>query len=259
MKKKLSMLLVLSLVLSLVPAGALFADYNGADDDTEYENGYDDTDMDTGATPEETDDDADATDEAADDDTDMDTEATPEATADEDEDVDEDVDLDVDIFVPAEEPEEIEEPAEEDAPEEDLPEVVVPVPPVGEIIGTPIAEAIGGITLRFVIGEVTFTRNDVPQELEVAPYIEAGRTMVPLAAISEGLDASVRWDAPTRTVHIVRGAVTLAINVDEPLPGDMGMPAIVDGRTFVPLAYVSEMLGATTRWDSAARAVYVTD
>jgi hypothetical protein len=252
LKKKLSMLLVLSLILSLVPASALLAS-NGADDNAEYENGYEDTDMDTGATPEETDDDADVADEATDDDVDTDAEATPEATADEDE----DVDLDVDIFVPAEEPEENEEP--EDAPEEDLPEVVVPVPPIGEIIGTPIAEDMGGITLRFVIGEETFTRNNVPQELDVAPYIEAGRTMVPLAAISAGLDASVRWDAPTRTVHIVRGAITLAINVDEPLPGDMGMPAMVDGRTFVPLAYVSEMLGATTRWDPAYRAVYVTD
>jgi hypothetical protein len=37
----------------------------------------------------------------------------------------------------------------------------------------------------------------------------------------------------------------------------MGMPMIVNDRTFVPLRYVSEILGADIHWDEANRAVYV--
>ena len=41
------------------------------------------------------------------------------------------------------------------------------------------------------------------------------------------------------------------------IAGGMGNPAIVNGRTFVPIAYVAQMLGANTRWDEANRAVYI--
>jgi DUF2075 family protein len=37
----------------------------------------------------------------------------------------------------------------------------------------------------------------------------------------------------------------------------MGTPAIVGGRTFVPLRYVSVVLGADVHWDEVNRAVYV--
>jgi hypothetical protein len=120
----------------------------------------------------------------------------------------------------------------------------------------------GAVVLRFVIGDVVFTNNDVGQPaLDAAPYIDAatGRTMVPLAAVGRGLGATVAWDEDARDVIIVRGATTLVINVDTDLPGGLGRPAIVDGRTFVPLAYVASELGASTRWDSDAQAVYVED
>jgi hypothetical protein len=39
----------------------------------------------------------------------------------------------------------------------------------------------------------------------------------------------------------------------------MGMPAIVEGRTFVPIAYISNMMGATVSWDGDARAIYIVD
>lgn len=45
--------------------------------------------------------------------------------------------------------------------------------------------------------------------------------------------------------------------IGEELPNGMGAAVIIDDRTFVPLRYVSEMLGATVRWDSVHSAVYI--
>lgn len=112
--------------------------------------------------------------------------------------------------------------------------------------------------LRFEIGSRSYTINDMPVGmLDAAPFIEGDRTMVPLRVVGERLGTNVGWVEATRTVTIVGHGHNLQIPVDAPLPGGMGMPIIVADRTFVPLRYVSETLGAYVRWDANARAVYV--
>jgi|GEM_PF-2585421 len=244
MKKKFAWMLVLSLVFSLVPATALLAE----DDECEYclpdyiceycaeeadENGEEDA--------EENGDDADENGYEADENGDEADENGDEADENGD-DADEDAD----------DADEVADYADED--EDYLPE---PMPI--EIV--PIAIEIETV-LRFVIGDTIYTRNGVAQPaLDVAPFIDAAaaRTMVPIRAVSEGLGATVTWNRETRNVTIIRGDVTLVINVDSELPDGMGTPTIIDGRTFVPLAYVSEQLGATVDWDGTAQAVYVSE
>jgi len=41
------------------------------------------------------------------------------------------------------------------------------------------------------------------------------------------------------------------------LPDGLGMPVMLSDRVFVPLRYVSQMIGAEAFWDSTNRAVYV--
>jgi len=117
--------------------------------------------------------------------------------------------------------------------------------------------------VRFEVDSATFTVDGVAQQIVdgVSPFIDAeySRTMLPLTAVAEALGATVGWNAETRTASITRGNIALSVPVDEPLPGGMGNPVIVDGRVFVPLAYVADELGATTRWDAQARAVYITE
>jgi len=48
-------------------------------------------------------------------------------------------------------------------------------------------------------------------ELDAAPLSVYGRTMVPIRAIADGLDATVNWDPDTQTVDIVRGQTPLAV------------------------------------------------
>jgi len=238
MKRKLALLLALSLVLSLIPAGVVFAEENGDDNGYGYE---DDNGLDN-------DEDAD---ENGDEDADADEDADENGDEDQDDDADEngDEDEDEDADENGDEDEDADENGDEDQDDDDY------------IDFTPISTDLPATTLRFVIGEVAFTNNGVAYTLDAAPYIDAavGRTMVPLAAISEGLGAVVGWDGEARNVSIVRDDINLTLNVDTELPGGMGMPAIVEGRTFVPVAYVSSMLGATVTWDADAQAVYVVD
>jgi len=114
--------------------------------------------------------------------------------------------------------------------------------------------------LRLVIGDIIFTLNGIPQPpLEAAPFIDPAynRTMVPLRIVAEALGAQVDWIEETRTVLINQNGTTLLLSVDQPLPDGMGMAAIVNDRTFVPVAYVAGSLGANVRWDDTHWAVYI--
>ena len=112
-------------------------------------------------------------------------------------------------------------------------------------------------SLLFFIGANDFLHNETIQQLEVAPFISQGRTMVPLRIIAESLGAEVDWDSTTRTVIISGREETINLIVDVPLPDDMGTPIIVNGITFVPVRYVSEKLGASVQWDGENNAVYI--
>jgi len=81
--------------------------------------------------------------------------------------------------------------------------------------------------------------------------------MVPLRAIAEIFGAKVDWIAEARNATFVLGSLSLIISADEPLPNDMGIAHNVDGRIFVPVAYIVYELGAQIRWDGLAQAVYV--
>jgi uncharacterized protein YkwD len=122
-----------------------------------------------------------------------------------------------------------------------------------------IAETGLSLELRFSIGSTSFTHNGITRYTDAPVFIDNayGRTMVPIRVIAESLGASVDWYGTSRTVVIVRNGVTLHLPLDTPLPNGMGIPVIVNGRTFVPLAYVSEMLGANVQWDATNRVVYV--
>ncbi|MCL2398876.1 MAG: stalk domain-containing protein [Defluviitaleaceae bacterium] len=114
--------------------------------------------------------------------------------------------------------------------------------------------------IRLQIGNLQYTINGNIFVNDVAPFIDTvyNRTMVPLAVVAESLGAEVSWVAETRTVVITRDGITLSLQADTPLPNNMGMPNILDGRTFVPVAYIAQNLGASVDWDAVNRAVYIT-
>lgn len=114
--------------------------------------------------------------------------------------------------------------------------------------------------IRFTIGNVAFAYGETPMQGDIAaPFIDAAsnRTMVPLRTIASSLGAHVSFNDATRTVYIVQNGQILSLPIGTPLSDGMGTPVIINDRTFVPVRYVSEALGATVRWDGANQAVYI--
>ncbi|HPU42340.1 MAG TPA: stalk domain-containing protein [Acetivibrio clariflavus] len=101
-------------------------------------------------------------------------------------------------------------------------------------------------------------------KFDVPPQIIEGRTMVPLRAIFEALDAQVEWDGVTRTVTGYRKDTVVSLVVDSKIATlngkkvELDVPAIVvSGRTLVPVRFISESLGAKVTWDARLRKVEI--
>lgn len=99
---------------------------------------------------------------------------------------------------------------------------------------------------------------------DVPPTIEDGRTLVPLRAIFEGLGADVQWDDGTRTVTAFRESDQIRLQIGSRTayrngsPVSLDVPAkIIEGRTMVPLRFVSESLGAEVGWNGTTRVITI--
>lgn len=106
--------------------------------------------------------------------------------------------------------------------------------------------------------------NNTQLKLEVPPQIQNGRTLVPLRAIFEALGAIVNWDGKTGTITGKKENTTviLKLNTKEAKVNDkmvqLESPAVsVNGRTLVPVRFISESLGMNVKWDSVNRTVRV--
>lgn len=102
-------------------------------------------------------------------------------------------------------------------------------------------------------------------QLDVAPVISEGRTLLPLRAVAEALGAEVNYDNSTKTVSINKDSskIILTLNKKEctvdGMQKQLDVPASsISGRTLVPLRFVGESLGAGVEWVSASKQVKIT-
>lgn len=112
---------------------------------------------------------------------------------------------------------------------------------------------------------ITISLNGSPLQTDVAPFIENGRTLVPIAHIFGALGADVRWDPDKRTVHGTLGDIRIDLAIDNQIALVNGrmvrldVPArIQNSRTIVPLRFVAESLGATVEWNDPNRHISIT-
>ena len=108
-------------------------------------------------------------------------------------------------------------------------------------------------------------------DLEPAPIIVEGRTLLPARAIVEMLGGEIDWDNDLRQVHINHAGTHILLTINDPTayvngqPSELDVPPqILDGRTLVPLRFVAESLGVDvdfrygTVFITTARTVRVT-
>lgn len=99
-------------------------------------------------------------------------------------------------------------------------------------------------------------------QFDVQPQIINNRTLVPMRAIFESLGATVTWNETLKSVDATLGKKTITIFTTVPTAISYGKvytldvtPIIINGRTMIPLRFVSEALGANVNWNDEKRQV----
>ena len=116
------------------------------------------------------------------------------------------------------------------------------------------------------IGSTAISINGTESELDTAPIIQNGRTLLPLRAVVEGLGGSVAWEAETKTAVFAKGDkvifMTIGSNTAFVNTTEYTMdtePIIIDGRTMLPIRFVAENLGFKVEWDESTQIITVTE
>ncbi len=105
--------------------------------------------------------------------------------------------------------------------------------------------------------EITISVDGKAVEFDAKPFIDGNnRTLVPVRAVSEMLDAKVDWDGANQTVTIAQDGkiITIVIGSDTmTVDGNnvkMDTQAVIsEDRTYIPIRFAAEALGLTVDWE----------
>ena len=120
-----------------------------------------------------------------------------------------------------------------------------------------VVEKEGLTTISMQIGNKHVALNNENKILDAAPLISQNRTMVPLRFIAEAFGADVSWAQDTKTVTIVIDGKVLTMRINQDLEGFGAAPIISNGRTMVPISYISKELGANVIWVPSTKKVAI--
>jgi len=99
----------------------------------------------------------------------------------------------------------------------------------------------------------------------VIPYVENGRTLIPLRFVSETLGAQVDWDGSTQKITITYGNTTAyywigkkTFEVNGRKIEDLAAPKINNGNTFVPIRKLcEEVFGMSVKYISSSQVIVI--
>lgn len=92
---------------------------------------------------------------------------------------------------------------------------------------------------------------------DVAPVIRNDRTLVPIRVITEALGGQVAWNEAAKEVTLTVNGKEIKMTIGKVLEKYGVAPVIIGGRTFVPVRFVADELGAVTTWDDATKTVTI--
>ncbi len=130
------------------------------------------------------------------------------------------------------------------------------------------------IVIILQIGSPYMSVNGFSQEIDPGrgtnPVIKSGRTLVPIRAIIEALGGTVEWEEKTKAINIRLGSSYIKLQIGNTLAYVNGeykqmdsqnssvKPEIINGRTMLPLRFVTENLGCDVQWDGTTKTITIT-
>lgn len=120
------------------------------------------------------------------------------------------------------------------------------------------------VSIEFKIGQLNVKTSGENLTLEAAPYIKNGSTMVPMRSIFEELGYLVEYISDSKKIVSTNGTkriiMTIGSNkatvdgIEKTMPVS---PEVVNGRTFVPLRFISENSNAKVNWIDSSSPITV--
>jgi foldase protein PrsA len=102
--------------------------------------------------------------------------------------------------------------------------------------------------------------------LDAAPFNPDGTTLIPVRGVLDAFGASIQWVPTKRQVEITAGGNQVTLTLDSNLATvngyrvEMERPArLVNGRTMIPLRFVSETLGYVVTWSAPEQKIEIID
>ncbi len=128
------------------------------------------------------------------------------------------------------------------------------------------------VVINLKIGSPFITVNGVKKQIDSQgsrPIIKNNRTLLPIRVIIEFLGGTIKWNGKTREVTIELNGHSIVLKIGNSValvdgiktkidPNDSKVvPIIINGRTYLPLRFIAEHLGATVDWDSLTKTVTI--
>lgn len=105
------------------------------------------------------------------------------------------------------------------------------------------------------IGRKSISVNGNLAQKDAAPVIQNSRTLVPIRFITESLGGAVAWNGESKEVTLLLDGKEIKMMIGKTLEKYGVAPVIMDSRTYVPVRFVADALGAQTSWNEAEKTV----
>ena len=111
---------------------------------------------------------------------------------------------------------------------------------------------------------VTVYIDGVMVQSDVSPIIVSDRVMLPIRSITEHIGGKVLWNDETKCVTLIKedNLINLFVGNNAAFVNNekvkLDVPAlIIQGRTMVPVRFVSESFNMDVEWEDATKTVYI--
>ena len=118
--------------------------------------------------------------------------------------------------------------------------------------------------VKLQINNTTALINTNTVKLDSPPVIKDGRTLVPLRFVSEAFGAKLTWDPIFQIIDITLGSDVIRLQIGKNFASVNGKkvmldvaPVIINGRTMVPIRFISESLDSQVLWDGETKTVTI--
>ncbi|WNR44025.1 copper amine oxidase N-terminal domain-containing protein [Paenibacillus roseipurpureus] len=124
--------------------------------------------------------------------------------------------------------------------------------------GTEVPVTIQPLSAENVLSSTMSIKFDAP------PVIINGGAYLPIRSVSESFGAAVDWDQESLTVTVSTEYTTITSTINQTTAYVDGLPTPIDGpslllegRTYVPLRFISESLGFGVEWNAALQMIQI--